>query len=124
MCDERLFDILFASRIGRSKEIEQVRILKDLRSEVRVGGRQRLLEVVRSTAMACMRLPNDLKAENVPRPAVLDGLRRIPTQGGLRFRGPSGFMSSQSMRDADPCRLVRWQRGEKLRGVPGVTGEA
>lgn len=85
--DERLLDLAFAPRIGGAEEIEQVRILEDLRGHVRVDRRQREREVALRLALAFVQAAFDLQRQNAAAPALPGTLRCVP-ESRLRIAQP------------------------------------
>src|SRR5690606_11005954 len=69
--DQGLLDLALAARVGGAEEVEQVRILEDLRGHVRVGRGQGVLEVVERLALALVGAAVDLELQDAAAPAVL-----------------------------------------------------
>jgi hypothetical protein len=76
--DQSLLDLALPPWVRGAEEVEEVRILEDLRRHVRIRKRQRGLEVGESLAVAFVGAAVDLQLEDASAPAVLDGLPDVP----------------------------------------------
>jgi hypothetical protein len=87
MVHERLLDLCLPTGICRTEEVEEVRVLEDLRRHVGVLGRQRPREVADGLAGATVRLVVNLKRQDIPALTVRGGLSGVPEArvGGVEF---------------------------------------
>jgi hypothetical protein len=76
------FEFALVEGFFQSEEIEEIGVFQELGREVRLRRRQGALEIGDGLAVTFVRATLDLERENIPAPAVLEGLPGIPKTRG------------------------------------------
>ena len=82
MAQQASLDRTFVGVVAQVEEVEEVGVLGDLLSKIGLRGRQGRREVAHRPALPRVQRGLDLQGKDIARPAVLDGLGRVPEAVG------------------------------------------